>query len=144
VSDTGGTIALTGTLSSANDVDFWSFNSVDANEGSTNSYHVNIHFTAPMPNNEFLMDVIRGGPCVANPTGPGTAITDYDWGVNGQLGTTGEAPCGNVAGQAHCADHSAMYYVRVYRKAGATATCAQYSISVTAKAGASDLTKQCM
>jgi len=40
-------------------------------------------FTAPAANNEFLMDVIRAAPCSDTPSGPGTAVTSYDWCVAG-------------------------------------------------------------
>ena len=77
------------------------------------------------------MDVMRGDPCVDAPTRrPPPAITAYDWCVNG---TDGRCPQGRVppAGHApatstHCTDHSREYYVRVYRKPGATATCTPY------------------
>ena len=42
---------------------------------------------APSPNNEFVMDVIRGSTCTDSPTGGATKITSYDWCVNGS-GTT--------------------------------------------------------
>jgi hypothetical protein len=144
VADSGGNITLSGTLSSANDVDVWSFDSTDVDEVTNNSYHVAIHFTAPAANNEFQMDVIRSASCVDAPSGAGTNITDYDWCVNASDATPqGEAGCGATAA-VHCADHSSKYFVRVHRKAGATGTCATYSISVTAAGGVCDLSKKCM
>jgi hypothetical protein len=145
--DTGGSPAvLQGTLSSASDVDFWQFSTVDAAEGGTNSYHVSINFTAPTPNDEFVMDVIRGDACMNLPSGSAAGITSYDWCVNGVSadGKTGEAPCGDmIAGTNQCADHSSKYFVRVYRKLGATGTCTQYAITVTAGGGACDFTQTC-
>ncbi len=89
---------------------------------------MSISFTQPSPNNEFVMDVMRG-PCNDTPSGAGTGITSYDWCVNGSGGNKGEAPCGlSTANVPHCADHSSPYYVRVYRKAGATGTCTAYQI----------------
>ncbi|APR87407.1 Tryptophan synthase alpha chain [Minicystis rosea] len=152
VSDTGAPITIQGTLSSAADVDFWSFDTVDVNEGSTNSYHVRINFTAPATNSEFLMDVIRGDTCTDTPTGAATSIVAYDWCVNGFNGVdTGEAPCGPTA-SVHCGGlpgsgvigtHSSKYYIRVFRKPGATGTCTQYSLSVSAAAGACDFAQKC-
>ena len=115
---------------------------------TTNSYHVAIAFTSPMPNNEFVMDVERGGPCVDAPTGGSTGIQSYDWCVNNSgtnaSGTVlGEAPCGPSA-VVHCTDHSSPYSVRVYRKPGVAGTCTQYSITVTGGGGPCDLSQTCM
>jgi hypothetical protein len=144
ISDSGGSITMSGTLSAANDVDFWQFDTTDTNEASTNSYHVSLSFTAPAMNDEFVMDVMRGAACNDAPSGPSTGITSYDWCVNGKSadGTKGEGPCGPTA-PAHCTDHSSKYFVRVYRKLGATGTCTQYTITATAKGGACDFTQQC-
>jgi hypothetical protein len=155
VTDVGGSpLTILGTLSSGNDVDVWSFDAVDVNEMTTNSYHVNLAFTAPMPNDEFVMDVMRGGPCSDTPSGPFTSITAYDWCVNGNDGATpptGEVPCAQE-GAVHCGgllndsmsmSHTATYFVRVHRKPGATATCTTYKIAVTAQGGACDFTKKC-
>jgi hypothetical protein len=140
----GAPILLEGTLSSATDVDVYAFTTVDAPEVGTNSYHVAIAFTQPSPDNEFVMDVLRGQTCVDAPTGPGVAVTSYDWCVNGTSASgLGEAPCGPTSLN-HCADDSSQYYVRVYRGAGATPTCTTYQITVTGGGGACDLTSQCM
>ncbi|MFT3769564.1 MAG: hypothetical protein QM820_29360 [Minicystis sp.] len=152
VNDTGGApLTITGTLSSAADVDFWSFDAVDIDEGSTNSYHVSIAFTAPAPNDEFMMDVMRD-TCTDTPTGPASNIIAYDWCVNGFDGAnTGEAPCGPASGS-HCGGtpgsqasgtHTAKYYVRVYRRPGATGTCSQYTLMINGGGGACDFTKKC-
>jgi len=137
-------LVLTGTLSSDTDVDVYAFNTTDSDEAGmmTNSYHVAINFTQPMPNSEFVMDVERGGPCLDGPTGGGTAVTSYDWCVNAASATAGEAPCGPTAAT-HCTDHSSQYYVRVYRKPGVTGTCTQYQITVTGGGGSCDLTQTC-
>jgi hypothetical protein len=145
VSDAGGMLTLAGSLASDQDVDFWTFDTVDSGQGNNNTYHVSIDFTAPAPNDEFIIDVIRGDACVTVPTGAGTAITSYDWCVDGlsAAGNEGEAGCGPQAA-VHCGDHSAKYYVRVVRKPGAPGTCAQYAIAVTATGGdACDFTLKC-
>ncbi len=148
VTDTpGSSLTITGTLSSADDVDVWFFAANDTDEMTTNSYHVSIDFTAPMPNDEFLMDVIRGNMCTDMPTGGAAGITAYDWCVDGKSadGTAGEIPCANDGSQpVHCNDNSSGYYVRVRRKLGAMGTCNPYSIVVTAAGGdACDFTTQC-
>jgi hypothetical protein len=156
VTDTGAPITIQGTLSSVADVDFWTFDAIDTDELTTNSYHVSIAFTAPAPNDEFLIDVMRGDPCSDTPTGPGTGIIAYDWCVNGTDGAaapagTGEAPCGPTD-NSHCGgtpgsgdpgSHTAKYYVRVYRRPGATASCAQYQLTISGGGGTCDLTQKC-
>jgi len=150
VDDTpGSSITITGTLSSATDVDVWVFDTVDTDEMITNSYHVSIDFTAPMPNDEFVFDVMRIAPmsmdtCQDMPSGPATGLTSYDWCVDGVGGTMqGEEVC-SVDGAIHCNNWSGKYYVRVSRKPGATGSCAEYSIVVTGEGGdACDFTSQC-
>lgn len=137
VTDTAGSsIVITATLSSDTDVDYWTFDANDTQESGTNSYHVSIDITAPNPNDEFLIDVVRGNNCQDPPSGPGTAITTYDWCVDGksQDNLKGEAPCGPEAA-VHCADHSSVYYVRVYRKPGSTSTCTPYVLTITGMGG---------
>jgi hypothetical protein len=123
-------------------VNVFLFNTVDVNEMTTNSYHVAISFTAPTPNTEFVMDVERGSACVDAPTGGSTNVTSYDWCVNATNGTMGEAPC-SPTGAVHCTDHSSPYSVRVHRAAGATPTCTQFTLSVTAGGGTCDLNDTC-
>jgi hypothetical protein len=144
VQDVNGTpLLLQGTLSTDNDVDVYTFNAVDTFEGTTNSYHVAIAFTQPVPNGEFVMDVLRGAPCSDTPAGGSTNITSYDWCVNATGTNSGEAPCGPTAVH-HCADHTSVYYVRVYRKAGVMGTCTPYQVTVTGGGGTCDLTQTCM
>lgn len=133
VSDGSATpVVVTGTLSGANDSDWYQFDASDVAETTTNSYHLSIHLTAPSPNNEFVFDVIRGSNCSGTAH---SAFTDYDWCVDFTSGTLGEAVC-SADGDVHCGDHTSHYFVRVYRKAGATATCTQYKLSIQG-AGAS-------
>lgn len=146
VSESGAPLTITGTLSSASDVDVISFDTVDVNEAGTNSYHVAIAFTSPSPNNEFVMDVMRGDPCSDAPSGAGTNITAYDWCVNGNSGTSppkGELTCGNAANVNHCNNYSSKYYVRIYRKSGATASCTPYALTISAGGGACDMNASC-
>jgi hypothetical protein len=138
VSDGGGALTITGTLSSDADVDVYVVTTVDTAEPGTNSYHVSIDITAPAPNDEFLLDVTRGPTCSDAPSGPSSGIVSYDWCVDGSAagpnGPMGEAPCGPKAA-VHCTDHTSLYYVRVTRKPGATATCSPYTVTITAKGG---------
>ena len=64
--------------------------------------------------------------------------------MNGSNGAgVGEAPCGTESA-VHCGGvlgsnvsgtHTSKYYVRVFRKPGATGTCTQYTLTVSAAAG---------
>lgn len=138
-------LTLSGTLSSDADVDWWRFNTVDSDEGTTNSYHIKILFTAPATNSEFLFDVIRGGAC-GTPDSKHSGLTSYDWCVDGTgpAGSKmGEKACGPTAA-IHCGPHTKAYAVRVRRKPGATGTCSQYTLTVTAKGGGvCDFTQAC-
>jgi len=139
-------LTLKGTLSSDADVDWWRFNTVDSDETTTNSYHIKIEFSAPAANSEFVFDVIRGGTC-GTPDTKHSNLTSYDWCVDGTgtVGgkTVGEKSCGATA-SIHCGPHTKAYLVRVKRKTGATPTCSQYTLTVTAKGGGTcDFTQAC-
>lgn len=127
---------LIGTLSSDTDVDWYKFNTVDSDEGTTNSYHVKIKFTLPADASEFVFDVIRGNQC-GTPDAKHSNLSSYDWCVDGtgtdaSGATIGEQKCG-PNGPIHCGPHTKMYYVAVHRKVGAAGTCTQYQLTVTAK-----------
>jgi hypothetical protein len=148
VTDTAGSsLTLTGTLSSDNDVDVWTFDTVDTDEGTTNSYHLSINITSPMPNDEFVMDVIKGDACTDTPTGNLTNLTSYTWCVDGRGpdGLSGEVPCANDGSQpVHCNNYSLKYFVIVRRKLGATGTCTPYNVAITAFGGGPcDFTQKC-
>jgi len=148
VTDTAGSsVTLAGTLSSDSDVDVWTFDTVDTDEGTTNSYHLSINFTAPMPNDEFVFDVIHGADCTDTPAGSSTNITSYSWCVDGRGsdGLSGEIPCANDGSQpVHCNNNSSKYFVFVRRKPGTMGTCTQYNIMITAAGGdPCDFTQKC-
>lgn len=148
VTDTAGSsLSLAGTLSSDTDVDVWTFDTVDTDEATTNSYHLSINFTSPMPNDEFVMDVIHGDACVDAPAGNSTNITSYSWCVDGRGadGLSGEIPCANDGSQpVHCNNNSSKYFVFVRRKPGVTGSCTQYNLVITAFGGdPCDFTQKC-
>jgi hypothetical protein len=139
-------LLLKGRLSSESDEDWYSFDAVDFDEGTTNSYHVRIVFTAPTNNGEFVFDVIRGDQCKTIDANHSNLV-EYDWCVDGQSTVggkpIGQKPC-SATGPIHCGPHTKKYFVRVHRKAGATGSCAEYTLSVTAKGGpACDFSKAC-
>lgn len=148
VNDTpGNMLTFSGTLSADDDVDVWTFDSVDTPEPGTNSYHLKIDITAPMPNSEFVMDVIRGDACTETPAGGATSITSYSWCVNGHSedGLSGEITCANDGSlPVHCNDNSTKYFVIVRRPAGITGTCTPYSITaVGAGSNECDFSQKC-
>lgn len=130
---------ISGTLSSDTDVDWYTFQTVDSQEATTNSYHVKIVFTEPTDPTaakQFVFDVIRGSQC-ATPDAKHSNLTSYDWCVDGtgtdaSGNTIGEATC-SATGPIHCGPHSSKYYVAVHRAAGATGTCVTYQLTITAK-----------
>ena len=145
VSDAGGPVTIAGTLSGDNDVDVWTIQTVDTDEGTTNSYHVSIDVVSDVGSEAFLVDVIRGDACSDAPSGGAVGITSYDWCVDGKSadGLAGESPCA-IDGPVHCNDNSTKYFIRVYRKPGAPAACAGYKIAVSAKGGdPCDFAQQC-
>lgn len=132
-------LTLTGRLSSDTDEDWYRFETVDADNGAQNDYHIRIRFTAPAPSNdEFVFDVIRGSTC-ASTDAKHSELTEYDWCVDG-AGTDsggaaiGEGSCGPSTSR-HCGPHDQSYLVRVHRKAGAVGSCSSYTLTVTAKGG---------
>ncbi|HRI71563.1 MAG TPA: hypothetical protein PK156_45330, partial [Polyangium sp.] len=141
------TLMLTGTFSSDNDVDVWTFDSVDVDEMTTNSYHLKIDITSPMPNDAVIMDVIHGDMCTDMPTGTSTNIQSYSWCVNGtsEDGLTGESPCSDTGGPPNqCNDHSSKYFVIVRRNPAAPITCTSYTITVVGgSTDACDFTQKC-
>ena len=138
-------LTISGRLSSANDVDWFTFDTVDSDEGTTNSYHVHIEFTAPVPtNDEFTFDIIRGSTC-AVPDAAHSNLTEYDWCVDGtgtdsSGATIGEATCG-VTAPIHCGPHDKPYLIAVRRKPAATGTCSEYTLKITAKGGTCDFSQ---
>lgn len=145
VTDTGGPVQIAGTLSSDGDVDVWTFNAVDADEVTTNSYHVSIDLLPEQGSEDIALDVIRGATCSDAPMGAGAGITSYDWCVDGKSadGLSGEVPCA-YDGPVHCNNNSSKYFVRVYRKPGAPSVCLPYKVQVSAKGGdPCDFTAKC-
>ncbi len=134
-----------GTLSSDADVDIYAFKTTDSTANAASNVHVSIAFDATSnASGEFVFDVVHAGPCLDAPPANHSNLTTYDWCVNGSGNTRGEAPCGLVTGQNHCADFSASYYLRVHRVSGfAKPSCNPYVINITAGGGACDFTQSC-
>src|SRR5262249_490319 len=92
VSGAAAGIHIPGPLSGDADVDVGTFQTVDTDEVTTNSYHVSIAIAAGDGSDTVAMDVIRGDVCSDAPSGPATAITSYSWCVDGKSadGMSGE------------------------------------------------------
>lgn len=134
-------VIIRGRLTSDTDVDWYSFEMIDTPQSNTNSYHVAINFAQPANNEEFRFRIIRGVNC-GIPDAAHSGLTSYDWCVNGDSGSLGEAPC-SATGKKHCGNHSRLYYLGVYRKEGATGSCSEYVISARADGGACDFGASC-
>ncbi len=141
-------LTISGRLTSDSDVDWYKFDTIDTDETSTNSYHIQIDFTAPVPaNNEFMFDVVRGEDCAA-PAASHSSLTSYTWCVDGTgTGpggeTIGEQVC-SAGGDRHCGPHGRPYYLRVARRPGATGTCDEYRLTITARGSFNcDFTQDC-
>jgi hypothetical protein len=79
-----------------------------------------------------VFEVLRGGCAGGNAIC--AASTDFNWYTNFYAGGKGECPCTGSPGTANtniCADNSAWFYVRVFRKDGAPLTCDNYEIEVS-------------
>ncbi|MBK8252997.1 MAG: hypothetical protein IPK82_10045 [Polyangiaceae bacterium] len=145
ITDTGAPAQIAGTLSSDDDVDVWTFDAVDVDEVTTNSYHVSIDVVGGEGSENVILDVMRGDVCSDDPMGPASGIVAYDWCVDGKSadGTAGEAPC-SADGPVHCNNNSAKYFIRVRRKAGTPSLCLPYKVQISAKGGdPCDFTNQC-
>ncbi len=139
-------LVATGTISSDTDIDVFVFtakNKVTLASGP-NSFHVGISCVAAAdtPGGEVVFDVVHSGTCADSPPSAQTALTSYNWCVDGQATALvgaetvmrGEGPCSDTSVN-HCTDHSSAYYVRVRRKPGVTPTCGAYRLTITAHGG---------
>jgi hypothetical protein len=133
---------LTGTISDDTDVDWFKVTVTDTPEEGTDSLHVSIAFDPP-GDDQWLMQVIRGGDCMKEATAP--PIASYDFCVNYKTTAAngdprGMAPCGEMEGMPHCEDLSTVFLVGVkHNPAASTKSCAPYNIKVSAAAGACDM-----
>jgi len=153
LSDAGGQSTQSGNIMPGEGGDWYKFTAQDNADGvgGCDQFNVRIKFTSN-PDGNFVFDVFRGG------CGPSeqlcAAETDHTWftnyygnkpvgpGVmpNNPAGDTQKSPSPEKGGECKCTtspgapgmnvckDNSATFYVRVYRAAGAAASCSNYSI----------------
>jgi hypothetical protein len=133
---------ITGTLTNADDEDWFSFDTVDVSEAMGNGYHVSIRFSAPAAaNDEFSFDIIRGSAC-AVPDAKHSNLKAYDWCVDGTAMSAGapigEGACSSEEGSAPCTDHSRPYLLRVHRDplyVDPAGSCVEYTLEIKARGG---------
>ena len=124
-------VVVTGSMGSDNDADWYQVDALDTPEGDADSFHFQVHFTAPAPNGTLRFDVFRAADC-ASATGGHAALSDYDWCVDFNLGSLGQAVCGRNGQPNDCIDDSQRWYLRVTRAPGAPLTCLSYTFAVSA------------
>ncbi len=129
VADVGGTpTVVTGTLSSDTDEDWFRVTFNDVSEANANSFHASISLTSN-PNGEFVFVVVAD--CAAVPSA--ARYTSVDDCVNYLSGGVGLSPCGDAAGQNHCAIRTMTRTIGVLRNPAAPSkTCASYTLSIAA------------
>lgn len=142
VSDNGSPLEIAGTLSEPGRENWYAFDSFDTASktalSGTTSYHVSIRAQLPLPNNEFIFDVIRGSECAA---AANSGLLAYDWCADFTDGDKGQLACGTQVGRPHCGGNSSRYYVRVYRDPAvpeSNHTCRTFKLTVSAKGSPGD------
>ena len=159
--DDGTSKDFTGNLADGETVDWYQFSAVDLPDGATSicdKFNVQVTFFSN-PNDEFQMDLYRGGCAGVHnlckdetatgwqtnfygfASGPGTK-PDAVHGIivpSPKPNPAGECKCSTKAafggfsskGMNSCSDNSASFRVAVHRKTGATATCASYVLRIS-------------
>ena len=142
IDDAGNTpITRSGNIAPIGDADWFRFHAKDNPQEPCNRFKTVVKFTSN-PNNEFVLDVFRGGCAGANEIF--SSCEDiFSWSVNFHRAVTtpgavgGECGCrfwdgvGNKPTTANhhlCSDNSATFYIRVRRRDGATPTCNNYTL----------------
>lgn len=142
-------LVLEGALTTSDDEDWFTFETVDKPEGVGNRYHIEIAFKTAT--DEVVFDVLRAASC-GTPSTTSSDLKAYTYCVDGQMtmpdgGLVGEQECGMYDGGAGtCGDHSSPYFVRVHAastyKGGGS--CGSYELHVTARGGQPcDFTQSC-
>ncbi len=126
--DNNSSIELVGNLIPASDEDYYRFRAVDSADTSCDTFHVRVLFL-DNPNNAYAFDVWRGGCGVETVCSGGT---DMQWYTNFTSPEAGQCPCSSLDGtNHHCTDDTALFHVRVYRRAEAPVTCDDYRIEIS-------------
>jgi hypothetical protein len=122
--------SFTGKITSATDVDCFTFTATDVADTLCDTYNVDIRFTSN-PGTQFQMAVYRLTDCTT-PVCP-SSTDSYSWYTDFRSGTLGECPCRtyNYAGAGLCTDNTARYSFCVSRRAGFPTNCDAYTIRVS-------------
>ncbi len=138
--DNGSTTSAGGNIVPSDDEDWFKFTAKDgADPNNCDTFRVRITF-ASNPGNQFVFDVFRGSCAAANNVCAGG--TTMEWFTDFHQTKKGECPCTPKAKDANghslttgsvelCADNSAVFYVRVYRKPGVAPTCDGYQLTIS-------------
>lgn len=134
VPDDTASISISGNIVPSGDSDWYRFNAVDSADISCDAFHVDIRFTSN-PGNAFRIDVYSGS---CSDTSPCLNEQEYyDWYTDYRTGSgttaRGECPCtaSPTVNNNICNDDTETFYIRVFKAAGATVTCNDYSIEIS-------------
>jgi len=156
LSDGGSTITVSGNVVPGDDSDWVKFVGKDVDDisqGGCDKFHVRARFLFN-PGDQFVLDLYRGNCAGAAqlckgevdvgwrtnyfgaPDGPATAKANPEGDVvkTPNPAPAGECPCTNSPGAPNvnfCSDNTAVFYVRIYRKAGVAPTCDSYTAEIT-------------
>jgi hypothetical protein len=136
LADTGMMMTVTGNLMPITREVWYRFRGVDRADTACDNLHVRVQFRTN-PSNAFEFTVFRGDCATVSCADGG--YTDYSWSTDfrGTVGgmLAGQCPCAPAAAPvtdvSACTDDSAPYFVRVRRKAPATASCDPYMLEIS-------------
>jgi hypothetical protein len=134
LSDTGVQVAVYGNIVPENDVDWYKVLAVDTEDLSCDSFHLNVKFIEPDPNNTFAYVIYREDSQLCTDQSQLTE-TDYSMNQAGYKSTPGQCPCitegtgTDTPENNKCSDDSATYYIKVF-KIQSGPTCSFYQLVV--------------
>lgn len=137
IPDTGMMMSVTGNAMGEGREVWYRFRGVDGADTSCDNYHVRAQFLTN-PDDSFELTVFRGG--CDSPACDESGVSDFRWATDFRMTIdarlTGQCPCtassaARMTNVSVCEDDSADYYVRVRRRASATAACQQYTIELS-------------
>lgn len=134
IPDDGTKITISGNIVPEGDSDWYKFNAVDSPDTTCDSFSVDVRF-AVNPSGVFRFAVYKGscdGPVFCNNENEYAQwYTDFRSGTGSSA--RGECQCRatNEPGYNICNDDTSTFYVRVYRAAGSTLNCDNYTIEIS-------------
>ena len=130
LNDSGQTTSFTGNLVPGSDADWLKFYGKDSADTACDKLHIQVVFEAN-PDGQFAFDVYRG-TCNASDN-ICQATDNFEFFTDFYTAAKGECPCATTKkpNKHLCADQTATYYVKVFRKTGKPVTCDDYKVKVT-------------